>query len=51
MTCRREVKRMLKKAIKKTNDKDLNELLKKIIMYMTLGVDMSLLFADMCVIS
>lgn len=42
---------LLKKNLKKTSEKDLNELLKKIIMYMTLGVDVSSLFADMCLLS
>lgn len=42
---------MIKRAIKKTNEKDLKDLLKKILMYMTLGVDVSSLFADMCLLS
>ncbi len=51
MICKCKLKRLLKRAIKKTNTKELNELLKKIIMYMTLGVDVSILFTDMCLIS
>lgn len=42
---------LLKKSFKKTSEKELNELLKKVIMYMTLGVDVSSLFADMCLLS
>ncbi len=42
---------LLKRAIKKTTAKELNELLKKIILYMTLGIDVSPLFADMCLLS
>ena len=42
---------LLKRALKRTTPKELNDLLKKIIMYMTLGVDVSVLFADMCLIS
>ena len=43
--------RLLKRAIKKTTTKSLNDLLKRITMYMTLGVDVSALFTDMCLIS
>ena len=42
---------LLRRALKKTTTKDLIELLKKVIMYMTLGVDVSSLFADMCLLS
>lgn len=42
---------LLKKNLKKTTEKDLNELLRKVIMYMTLGVDVSSLFADMSLLS
>lgn len=42
---------LLKKAIKKTNKRELNELLKKVITYMTWGVDVSILFTDMCLLS
>lgn len=42
---------MLKKAAKKTTDKELIDVLKKVLLYMTLGVDVSMLFADMCILS
>lgn len=44
-------KSLLRRAMKKTTTKALNELLKRIILYMTLGVDVSSLFTDMCLIS
>ena len=37
---------LLKRALKKTTIKDLIELLKKAIMYMTLGIDVSILFVN-----
>lgn len=43
--------RQLKTALKKTNPTELNELLKKITLFMTLGVDVSSLFADICLLS
>ena len=51
MICKCNLKRLLRRALKKTNTKELIELLKKVIMYMTLGVDVSILFADMCLLS
>lgn len=42
---------LLKKSLKKTSEKELNDLLKKVLMYMTLGVDVSSLFTDMCLLS
>ena len=46
-----KLKSLLRRALKKTNTKELIELLKKVIMYMTLGVDVTILFADMCLLS
>ena len=45
------INRLLKRYTKKTTAKELNELLKKIVMYMTLGVDVSSLFMDVVLIS
>ena len=42
---------LLKHALKKTTTKDLVKLLIKVIMYMTLGIDVSTLFVDMCLLS
>lgn len=46
-----KLNRLLRRAIKKTTTKALNDLLKRITLYMTLGVDVSCLFTDMCLIS
>lgn len=51
MTYKCELKSLLKRAIKKTTTKSLNDLLRRITLYMTLGVDVSCLFTDMCLIS
>ena len=42
---------LLKRALKKTTTKDLIELLIKVIMYMTLCIDVSILFTDIFLLS
>lgn len=46
-----DLKTLLTRALKKSKPKDLNHILKKIVLYMTYGVDVSLLFPEMLMLS
>lgn len=46
-----DLKILLSRALKKTKPKELNGILKKIVLYMTYGVDVSPLFPEMLMLS
>ena len=46
-----DLKILLTRALKKSKPKELNDILKKIILYMTYGVDVSSLFPEMLMLS
>jgi AP-4 complex subunit beta-1 len=46
-----DLKILLSRALKKTKPKELNNILKKIVLYMTYGVDVSPLFPEMLMLS